>query len=83
MVERIVVSETLAVFIQSGADSVVWIDRKTDGLVRIEASEVRGLVAALCTASGLLAEGKAQQVGRQSRQVMEARRLRRQRVGKE
>jgi len=89
MIEIIKINSTLAVEIVSGADPHVAVDRAGGGLVRVEPSEVRHLVASLVTAAGLLAEQETARVealtaaGRLGRQVMEARRLRRRRVGKE
>jgi len=84
MREIIEVNDTLTVRVAGGADAHVDVDRADGGLVRVEPSEVRGLVAGLCTAAGLLASAEAQQVVRSSaRAVVEARRLRRRRVGKE
>jgi len=84
-VTRIIeVNLTLAVEVQTGGNPVIRIDRHGGGLVAIQPGELRGLVDALCAAAGLLASAEAQQVVRSSaRAVVEARRLRRRRVGKE
>lgn len=86
MVERIVVSDTLAVFVQAGDDPRIWVDRTNGGLVTVRPSEMRHLVAALSEAAGLLAEREAARAevlaaaGRMGRQIVEARRLRRKRL---
>jgi len=59
MVERVVVSETLTVFAQSGDDPQVWIDRTDGGLVAVEPSEIGALIGALAEAAGQLAEAAA------------------------
>jgi hypothetical protein len=79
----IVVSETLKLEIVSGGrDPHVTLDRSAGGLVRIEPSEVCHLAAALAEAAGLLASAEVARSSRSSdRAVVEARRLRRRRVG--
>jgi len=62
MSETIAVSKTLTVEVVSGTDAHVDVDRSAGGLVRVEPSELRGLVAGLVAAAGLLAAGEARRV---------------------
>ena len=82
-IELIRVNDTLTVGVRTECKPSVWIDRDHAGLVSIRADELHGLIEALTEAVDMLAEGEVARVTRQSRAVIEARRLRRQRVGKE
>jgi len=79
MSETIEINEALSVEIVAGADPHVDVDRSAGGLVRIEPGELRGLVAALSAAAGVLASAEAARSSSE-RAVVEARRLRRRRV---
>jgi len=59
MGEPISVSKTLVVRTVDGPGASVAIERWGGGMVHIEPGELRALVAALCEAAGLLAQGAA------------------------
>ena len=62
MIETITVSETLSLEIHTGHDGHLAISRDGGGLVRVEPSELRGLVAGLVCAAGVLASAVAARV---------------------
>jgi len=79
-IESIRVNDTLIVGVRTECKPCVWIDRDNAGLVSIRPDEVQPLIEALSEAAGLLAEGEARRAS-SSRAVVEARRLRRRRIG--